>query len=203
MAISRLRVSDVAGVIPTTGNLATTELGVNTADGILYINNGSEILDLKFGGGMFVPTSFVKGGDYTLNESQIGAGNWFTVLDVSTPVLLNNLALSGEHRTTDGSTTVALRVTKNGNVLPILQFAVNNTSNTRVKYYTGKALGDEIVSLIDEPSAERAALFSSLASTEGIYAENSLKIEIQVVSGAGGSISRAIASWSYQEGTYE
>lgn len=51
MARNKLVINDVAGVEPTTLSLSTEELGVNTADGKIFWNDGTQIRSMKIGGG--------------------------------------------------------------------------------------------------------------------------------------------------------
>lgn len=138
-----LKIRDVAGIEPTTSTLSTKELGVNTADGILFINNGTEIIKIRGDQGLLQPNKFAEGVLASTNGNTSG-NNWVTVLSISVPVAVSEIELHVES-SAGNAHTGELRITKNGNPLPILSKQGNTSATVTGSYLDTVAIGSPLL----------------------------------------------------------
>ena len=171
-------VSDVAGTIPTTSQITTKQIGVNTANGKMYVNNGTKIR--RLGGSVWKPTSNTE--EVELNNNTT-VGTWVTVVDLVGPLMLckARLTVSGSSNTGD------IRVTRDGVLLPVRSITTDVSAQT---------LFVDVVGTFGENFLGNTTNQSLGVTTMPVYCEESLKVEIR---GSNSSIVTGTVGFSYGE----
>ena len=152
--------STTASAVPTAANLVQGELAINTADGKLYYEDSSgvvQVLATKSTGSIGGSTTQVQ---YNLSGSLAGSAN---------------LTFDGTNLTTAGSETAARfiptgsTVATNGMYLPaanILGFSINSTEIMRI---TSRGLGIGTNSITSKLTIGTDSFTSAAANTTGMY----------------------------------
>lgn len=197
---SKIITSTTQGSVPTTDTLPQGKLLVNTKDAILYVNNGTKILKLRFGGNVFKPSGYIQRETFTLLRDDVSVGQWVSVLNLNSSLNVTSLRLSTDFASSSDNPVVEVRVTRDGEVLPVMQVSKSSgLSQNTVRHYVGKSHSGTRLS---SDSSTLAADFSQLSSSHGLYCRDSLLVELRVVSGNSVTCG-GIVDIDYQEGAYE
>jgi len=160
-------VSKVAGVEPTVGNLKEGQLGVNTADGKLFVNDGSKIKTV--GGSVWNPTSANERITLGLAREDAGNGVWVTVADLIGPLLVTKAGITADPQSP--ALNCEVRATKDGVLLP---------SKVLTSRTTGSVVGVDVIGLFGDNNTNTS---TTLLSGGHVYCEESFKLEIRLISG--------------------
>lgn len=140
--MDRLQIIEEAGVVPTTSTLPVKVLGVNSADGKMFINTGTEIITLG-GQGLLQPTKYVE--YVTASTNGVTSGNnWVTLVSINTSIAVSELELFVEANPFPAQTG-EVRVTVDGKQLPVLFLQGNTTSTVNNVYIDQAATGTPLL----------------------------------------------------------
>lgn len=174
-------ISDTAGVKPTLSQITTKQVGINTADGKMYVNNGTAIKQI--GGNLWVPSGNTQGTAFHIQDNTGGTG-WHTVVDLVGPVLIGGASITV--LPIPSIKTGEIRMTVNGVLFPAVSLTGNSNSINRFVDLVGRYGGIGATTDIDG---------------EPVYCEDSFKLEVrQTVNGTTSGVSIAgLAQYSYGE----
>lgn len=126
-------VSTVAGMVPTTGNLKEGQLGVNTADGKLFSNNGTEIISVG-GGNLWNQESEARTLVHTFPDAP---HDWETVMDVQVGIAVSSIELR-IYNPSATTTQIEVRVTRDGIVLPTATLARTSSGSGHADFIAAR-----------------------------------------------------------------
>ena len=146
-------ISTIVGVKPTMDTLKEGQLGVNTADGRMYVNTGTRIKTMG-------SQHWKRNIPYTQVVTTVSSPTFITLLDVTgSEVLTHHIAMTTMQATP--AVTAEMRITIDGEVKPIMTLT-GLTDKSVTKIFVGSN-----GAIQDEPE----------------YAESSLKIEMRKLTG--------------------